>query len=824
MEKYKDCLNKAWVQFENKNYVEAQEICKANIKSYPDEIESYYILGIIMYDENLFQDAVDNFNKVLEKDTHNKISGLTHYWLGEVYGKKNYFLDNFMMYNNLIYDYNLSIYNYEKSFEYDDYPRETVQKLIYIFKDDYYKKSYILKKSLIKFHDDPELIINYSKTLHLTNQIEESYNILLEKLNALGYSSLSYQLSNIYYNDSDNHNALLYCEKAQSIYTEKHSYTIDGLNYTVGKIHFKNKNWIMAHKHFKKCFDSAIDNNCNSDYKDQNLWVYAFGMIAALGSLKKNQDIKVFINTLPILDINLDYLEFEIIFHMDGVFTESEIDLYVKKNFSILSQIKNKSKDLEFNTKILWLQYILVLWEQRDDEQHQILREILHNDNCNLKILYIKLSQSYLFQIEKDISNFSILIDDLEKNSDFQENFEASSLEEIITVLFKNKLYSQVIKLKQHFTITKLEESCSLFEIAYAYNEIDNKYEAKNMYEHYLTKYTSGAALNNLANIYRDTGDIKLLEKAIKMYEKAIKLEKGDNALYERNLKKTKEKFEELEKINNHNEFIEDSFKKAIVLIKHEDYFSLETLNNFLTNLKSESDFKDGEMAIQNDYFPTLMKTNLANSKKLKETWISKNYIRITGKHDKYKFPIYKINPYIETELIKQRQLILQKDIPIKWSEGFSKFNILRLEEINYFSLKDKISKFNKKYKSIIIRDFDELVFNFLIGNIKATVVLSGSFVELILTFYLERKKIRNISYVNNSGRTITKNIYDSNLFDLITFIEQNNYFEKDFFHLTNLSRVYRNFIHPGLELKDELNKGKSDICFISTLEILKKI
>ncbi|WP_435525670.1 hypothetical protein [Chryseobacterium indoltheticum] len=87
--------------------------------------------------------------------------------------------------------------------------------------------------------------------------------------------------------------------------------------------------------------------------------------------------------------------------------------------------------------------------------------------------------------------------------------------------------------------------------------------------------------------------------------------------------------------------------------------------------------------------------------------------------------------------------MIFESEIPIKWIDGFSKLNILRLEEIEYFILKEKISKFNKKYKELINRDFDELVLNYLIGNIKSTVVLSGSFVELILTFYLERKKLK---------------------------------------------------------------------------------
>jgi hypothetical protein len=64
----------------------------------------------------------------------------------------------------------------------------------------------------------------------------------------------------------------------------------------------------------------------------------------------------------------------------------------------------------------------------------------------------------------------------------------------------------------------------------------------------------------------------------------------------------------------------------------------------------------------------------------------------------------------------------------------------------------------------------------------------------------------------------------DCVLYDLIMYAEKKVLFGADFQSLTNLSRIYRNFIHPGKKLKDELNKAKSDLCFISAMEILKKI
>jgi hypothetical protein len=41
-----------------------------------------------------------------------------------------------------------------------------------------------------------------------------------------------------------------------------------------------------------------------------------------------------------------------------------------------------------------------------------------------------------------------------------------------------------------------------------------------------------------------------------------------------------------------------------------------------------------------------------------------------------------------------------------------------------------------------------------------------------------------------------------------------------------NISRIYRNFVHPGKELREaeSLNQAKADLCFVSTIEILLSV
>jgi len=142
-----------------------------------------------------------------------------------------------------------------------------------------------------------------------------------------------------------------------------------------------------------------------------------------------------------------------------------------------------------------------------------------------------------------------------------------------------------------------------------------------------------------------------------------------------------------------------------------------------------------------------------------------------------------------------------------------------------YFEVLGQIDRVSAKYKDILRRDWQELVFNYNVKNHKSTVILSGSFVELLLTYYCEKKRKKILGIKGSSGQVSNKKLYDCVLNDLITYVTDQRWFGNDFSHLSNIARVYRNFIHPGLELKSEGNiKAKAELCFISAKEILNKI
>ena len=165
------------------------------------------------------------------------------------------------------------------------------------------------------------------------------------------------------------------------------------------------------------------------------------------------------------------------------------------------------------------------------------------------------------------------------------------------------------------------------------------------------------------------------------------------------------------------------------------------------------------------------------------------------------------------------------KKIPENWAAGSKSLTVEKLEEMDFFAIHNRIQRVSSKYRLLLQRDWEELVFNYGMRNYKSTVILSGSFVELLLTYYCEKKKVKMIPVKSSNGQVTNRKLYDCVLNELIGYVNDQRWFGGDFSHLSNLARVYRNLIHPGLELKsDGKIKPKAELCFISAKEILQKI
>ena len=380
----------------------------------------------------------------------------------------------------------------------------------------------------------------------------------------------------------------------------------------------------------------------------------------------------------------------------------------------------------------------------------------------------------------------------------------------IIEGLFKEKEYQKICEIYEAPFLVPKEQFWS-FEVAYSLANNNEQNQAEKIYRFLLSKNPdTPAVLNNLGVILQRKD---LIEEAYELFQKAHKLV-PDDELYSNNCKS-------LAPIIEEKQASEIIYKNAIDYLKNENGFVIEKLKNFSQGFRLDKDTKKGRLAIPRWKLRVLMKTGEQIAQSLLDQWLDKGYLRKTDKRGEHLETVYEINPYLEEQLNNLKIL----KMPNKWIEGIGEINVETLEEYGYFDAIERISKIKAKYRKVVLRDFNELILNLLMKNEKSVVILAGSLVEILLLYYCEKKKITEIKYQKQS-KTVRRKLYDTDLGDILNYFEQNNILDDTELHLGNLSRIYRNYIHPGKELREteELNQNKAQICFRSAVEIIEVI
>lgn len=813
-EKYKNQLSVAWKKFQEEDLKGAKELCNQLKSKSPDKLGANYLLGIINYEEKEFEDSLSVLKLALKKDNEKKLGGFINYWMGKNYGEKTYSFEK----DNPNYDKGLARISYEKALEYESCPSDVINQLNYIYRNGY-KRIQLFKKAIKKFPNDVNFYLLLSFEYGKVGQPKDQENILLQAIENLESSHILFELGQINLKKKNYKVAREYFKSAEKLNKNKGSEF--ALQIMIANTYREEGEVDKANKIYIEAFKKERDND--------NFWFGLFGILlcevdsscpeftASLATMEVTNQFIIddWFGDMPI------YLDSQRAFGVDLPCSEKDL---IKK----INNLKKSQSNEDILGKIELIKYSLYKSIGEIPQRLQSIKEsIKYLNTYHYDFLLNELGESYIDMfyhlveknksIDKLIKEITVIVNE---EYSFREVF-VEYAEAIIEELHKQKKYQEIIDLYAILSKQQVDKAEIWFEVGFAFNELENFEKAKYSYNRYLEKTgESSAVLNNLANIFKRENN---LDKAIEMYQKALTIEKDDN-IAKNNLNNAIKRQKEIVKKSDKKKALDKLFIGAIGLIKSENYFVLESLHSFILNCKKEEEFDDWKLPIQEEMFPVLLHTDARKAFELRDNWISKNYIIRVDETDDYDIPFFLINPYIESEVSRLRDIISETDLPKEWMVGLNNISIFQLDEIDYSTFITRISKVNKKYRPLIIRDYNELVFNYLIGNRKTIVVLSGSFVELILTYYCERKKIKTISYTNTKGKLIKKGIYDCVLFDLISFIEEKKYFGNDFFPLTNLSRVYRNFVHPGVELKQSLDKTKSDLCFISSIEILRKI
>lgn len=391
--------------------------------------------------------------------------------------------------------------------------------------------------------------------------------------------------------------------------------------------------------------------------------------------------------------------------------------------------------------------------------------------------------------------------------------FDASILfDELASSLHSQKQYGDIIKAFNK--VSKIISDKTLlftFELAYSYVELNDENSAEKVYEFILSNEPkNSAALNNLSNIKKRKRKFK---EAFDLISRAIQIEPDDEIITNN--------YDNLNQIVSEQREREQKFKHSLTYLERENDFVVSKLKLFIQNAKKDENYNNGVLPIAKWKFKVFMQTDEQKSESLREQWLDKNYITNTGQKGNYYETVYEINPFLEKALLNLKK----NEINENWIKAIELINTKSLEEVNYFRNLKRIEKLNKEFRLIVKRDYDELTFNYLAKNNKTTIILSGSLIETLLIYYLKKKKVITVSYEINNKK-ISKELFEATLNDLLQYLEQNKELEKQYVHLGNISRIYRNYVHPGKELREseELDDSKANLCYISASELINNL
>lgn len=388
--------------------------------------------------------------------------------------------------------------------------------------------------------------------------------------------------------------------------------------------------------------------------------------------------------------------------------------------------------------------------------------------------------------------------------------FDNEYIHDEISVLFKAKNYKTIAEIFLG-NIESIQSWGNSFEIAYSLSEVSEFDRARAMYEKLLDKDPQNRSILN--NLYVLESKRNNWKQAWKYIQRAYELSPDDEIVsknYNRQLQEINE-IEERERV----------FKLSADKVENENNYVLDKLRTFFTNATKDQDFLNGKIPIAQWKIAVLMGAEKERALSLFDQWMRKDYVIKTDERGDHREPIYEINPFLMDKI----RNIKAKEILPTWISGIERLTATTLSELEYYLLQDKVAKIKKNYRIAIMRDLNELYIAYIMQSWKTVIILCGSILEFVLIYDQEKKKISTIEY-SRQGKVVSKALYACDLGDLLAFYDEKGLLSRSLVHLGNVSRIFRNFIHPGKELRDEeiLDKAKADLCFIGAKEILKDV
>lgn len=380
---------------------------------------------------------------------------------------------------------------------------------------------------------------------------------------------------------------------------------------------------------------------------------------------------------------------------------------------------------------------------------------------------------------------------------DFNCNEYQNLIQNLIFSLHNRKQYSSIVKISENIDYKKLKYLNFGFELAYALKEQGKDSKAKEIYEEYLEIHpNSDAVLNNLGVIYENEGDF---EKALDYYEKSENL--SPSKISANNILRSKELIEQRKKEKELEE-------KSLEYLQLENIWIINRIKLFY----EEAD-DVGNIICPYKKLPIVLKCNEDKANDVLKQFIDKGYI-FRNKNHNYdtNASVYKKNFSIEkriNEMEKENELISS------FTDNLNGFTIDNLLSIEYLKILSKLNSIKKKtIKDIFIRDYNELVFNYLSNQQKTTILMSGTIIELLLLYILDKQKV--IKY-KVGPKQKEKKVIEMDITEMLEVCDKEQLIQNTPKKFMDGMKQFRNFIHPGKELREktlDIDKSTVELSF----------
>ncbi|GAH63632.1 unnamed protein product, partial [marine sediment metagenome] len=244
-------------------------------------------------------------------------------------------------------------------------------------------------------------------------------------------------------------------------------------------------------------------------------------------------------------------------------------------------------------------------------------------------------------------------------------------LEVVVSKLHEDKDYKSIIEVCGYFSEAFLEKANVLFELAFAYNENENKINAKKFYQKiWKKKQKSSAVANNLALLYEEEDDWIHAEE---LFKKAVELD-PDDEISQSNLQRFSKKVED--NIKDIQRFDKEQ-KNGLENIKNEDIYIYQRLSYLM-------DAEDEKKYIVATYkqLTVILKASPEKVQEIIKSFLKKNYIIKVKNHDINTFSnVYRLNHLVRKYIIKNKKRIEKNKLLSIIGE---RINIDSLDDLGY--------------------------------------------------------------------------------------------------------------------------------------------